>query len=87
MLVVPKVFALCWKARSLWLLGYPDQAQQCSDESVAWAQVLPHLHSRAYALGFAVVFYQARREYVRAHELAEALLVLSEEQGFTFLYP
>jgi class 3 adenylate cyclase/predicted ATPase len=80
----PKVSALCWKARSLWLLGYPDQARFCSDELLAWSQALPHVHSRACALGFTAVLHQIRREYRQAQELAEALMVLSEEQGFTF---
>jgi TOMM system kinase/cyclase fusion protein len=80
----PKVSALCWKARALWLLGYPDQAQHCSDASLAWANAVPHVHSRACALGFTAILHQIRRDYGQAQELAEALMVLSEEQGFTF---
>ena len=63
----------------LWLRGYPDRALQRSREAVALAQDLSHPLSLAYALGFAAIFHQMRRETQTTLERAEAVITLSAD--------
>jgi predicted ATPase len=71
----------CW---ILWLLGYPDQALTRSIEALTLAQKLSHPLSLASALIGADTLYNFRREEQAAQERAEAAIVLSREQGFSF---
>ena len=70
---------------ALWCLGYPDQALKRSHEALTLAQELSHPFSLAFALGFAAMLHQFRREGQAAQERAEAAdYALSTEQGFPF---
>jgi predicted ATPase len=69
-------------AWTLWYLGYPVQGLTQSQTAVALAQQSAHPFSLAYALSFAAVFHQLRREERCAQECAEATIVLATEQGF-----
>jgi predicted ATPase len=69
-------------ARTLWLLGYPDQALARSQEAVSLAQQIAHPFSLGYALTWAGIFHQLRREGSAAQECAEASTTLATEQGF-----
>ena len=75
---------LSYAAWVLWFLGYPDQALKRSQEALALAAGLSHPFSLAFALGFAAVLHQLRREEQAAQERAEAVIALSTEQGFPF---
>jgi predicted ATPase len=75
---------LSYMAWTLWHLGYPDQALKKSQEALNLAQALPHPYSLAYAQLFAAIHSQLRREVQATREQAEAAMVLSTEQGFTF---
>ncbi len=79
----PGVTCLAFVARTLWALGYPDQALQRSQDALTLAHELSHPFSLAYALGCAAVLHQLRREWHAAQERAEAAIALSREQGFT----
>ncbi|HXV82034.1 MAG TPA: AAA family ATPase, partial [Candidatus Binatia bacterium] len=65
-----------------WLLGYPDQAKQRSQEVLSLARELAHPFSLAMALLWTAVVHQFRgeAETVRAH--AEAGYSLGTEHGF-----
>jgi predicted ATPase/class 3 adenylate cyclase len=76
------VTCLAFVARVLWLLGYPDQALQRSQDALTRARELSHPFSLAYALGCTAAVHQLRREGQAAQERAEAAMVLSCEQGF-----
>lgn len=69
-------------APTLWLLGYPDQALEKLNE--AWVRVsqLDHPFSEAYARFHAAMLYQVCGEEQAAQKQAEALLTLSNKQGF-----
>ena len=69
---------------ALWMLGYPEQALQQVDESIALARALEHSFSLGFALGIAscVVCMRCGR-YPQALEAAETLLKMWEEQSFT----
>jgi TOMM system kinase/cyclase fusion protein len=78
------VFFLAYMVRPLWLLGYPDQALQQSQKALTMAQELAHPFSLTYALGFAAIGHQFRREAHAMHLRAEALCALAGEQGIAF---
>jgi predicted ATPase len=69
-------------AWTFWLLGYPDQGLGRSQEAVTLAQQSGHPISLSFALSFAAVFHQFRREVCCTHERAAAAISLSQEQGF-----
>jgi DNA-binding winged helix-turn-helix (wHTH) protein/tetratricopeptide (TPR) repeat protein len=76
------VSCLCYVARALWLLGYPDQALKRIQEALTLAQGLSHPYSLAYAFYFAAELHQFRRERQAAQEWVERSITLSTEQGF-----
>jgi predicted ATPase len=67
---------------TLWSLGYPDQGLTRSQEAMTLAQHSVHLFSLGFALCWAGVFHQWRREVRAVHERAEAACRLAKEQGF-----
>jgi predicted ATPase len=78
----PGVCGLSCAALSLWILGYPDQALQRRREALTLAHAVAHPYSLAMTLRWASELHQSRREPQAAHELAEACVVLADEQGF-----
>jgi predicted ATPase len=71
-----------WASLTLWSLGYPDQALRRSRETLTLAQELVHPLSLAYALCFAGMLSQLRRDVQAAHEQATAAMALGTAQGF-----
>ena len=69
-------------ASVLWILGYPEQALKRSREALTLAQELAHPNSSGYALHFAALLYQFRREEQTVQERAEAVIALFTEHGF-----
>jgi len=64
------------------MLGYPDQALTKSQEALTLAQEVSHVYSLAFALHFATLLHQSRREVQFVQEQAEATIALSSEHGF-----
>jgi len=81
----PGVVCRAYACVTLWWLGYPDQALQRSDEAQTLARELAHPYSLGFALFWAALLHQFRREWHLAQERAEALIALSAEQGFAQL--
>jgi class 3 adenylate cyclase/predicted ATPase len=71
-------------ARRLWSLGSPDQGLAWSEEALTLAQQITHPYSLGYALIFAAMFHQFRREVRATQEHADAAISLAKEQGFPF---
>ena len=69
-------------ASALWLLGYPEQAIQRSQEALTLAKEWNRLVDVASALNWAAWLHQYRREGPRAQEQAEASITLAIEHGF-----
>ena len=80
----PGVCCRDFGALALWLLGYPNQAQQRSQEAVTLARKLAHPFSLVEALGYAGWLAVFNREPQTVHEHAEAVNVLATEQGFPY---
>ncbi len=81
----PGMACLSFAAHTLWLLGYPDQAQKRMDEALAWAQELSYPYNLGVALCHTVQLHQYGREGQAAQKRAEDLLALATEQGFTLV--
>src|SRR5262249_34552996 len=77
-----RVSCLSEPALLLWYLGYPDQALMKSREALTRAQELAHPFTLAYALNWAAMVHQHRREVQAVQERAEAQIALASEQGF-----
>jgi len=78
------VNALSYAALTLWLLGYPDQALERSNEAFALAEAISHPHTLAFAEFFVGRLLQLRRNARETQEIEERLIALSAEHGFTF---
>jgi predicted ATPase len=69
-------------ARTLWLLGYPEQALARLHEALALAHALAHPYSLAWVRCQAAYIYQFCRDVTAVYEQAEACVALATEQGF-----
>jgi len=69
-------------AWTLWSLGYPDQGLARGHEALLLAQQRAHPLSLGFALCWAAVVHQYRREVQAAQEHAEAAINLATQQGF-----
>jgi hypothetical protein len=72
-------------ALTLWSLGYPVQAMQRSQESLAQAQALTHTPSLIFARHFAASLHYFWREAPVVQAQAEALLTLATAQEFPLM--
>jgi class 3 adenylate cyclase/predicted ATPase len=69
-------------ARTLWLLGYPEQALARLHEALTLAHELSHSFSLAWARCWAAMVSHGCRDVLAVHEQAEAAVALATEQGF-----
>lgn len=67
----------------LWMLGYPDQALRCSQEALALAQEVSHPFSIAFAQLVCASVYSFRLNAPMTQQMAENLIELSTEHGFS----
>ena len=77
----PKVTALLWLARTLWYLGYPEQALQRSREASDHARAVSHPYSLVVALSMSAWVHQDCGHWEMAEQLAVEAIALSEEYG------
>src|SRR5262249_43631676 len=70
-----------------WFLGYPEQARRKATEAVALARRLAHPFSLVWALACAAFLQQFLRDSQQTQKIADEALTLSQEQGFSFMYP
>src|SRR5262249_32155974 len=78
----PGLGCFCYAAWTLWSLGYPDQGLTRIDEAVTLGQQIAHPFSLGYALNWAAMCHQFRREVHATQERAEAVIRLAMDQGF-----
>jgi predicted ATPase len=71
----------CFAAWALWFLGQPDQSLARIQETLTLTRELSEPLSLAYALSFAAILHQLRREEGMAQEQAEAAIAVSSEHG------
>ena len=80
----PGVCCRDFGALALWMLGYPEQASQWSQDALTLAHALSHPFSLAEALGYATWLAEFRREERTVRTQAEALMALAQEHGFAY---
>ena len=83
----PTSAGLIFSSRSLWLLGYPDQASSDLGEAVALAQEVSHPYNLAFVELNAAACNIQWHALQSALRYAEAVLDRTQEQGFTGLLP
>jgi predicted ATPase len=76
------LMGLAHLAVTLWLLGYPDQARQRSQELLTLLQELSHPYSLTNALALAAMLHYYLREEKAVQERAEVMIALCTEYGF-----
>ena len=80
----PGIGYLSYRARTLWCLGYPDQALACSQEALTRAQQLSHPYSLISCQVFAALVAWLLRDPGAVQKHAEAGISGAREQGFQF---
>ena len=80
----PCVCCLSFAAKSLWMLGYPEQALQRGREALLLARELGHPTSLAHTQLSVSILHQLRRDVSQTLDLAEALQGLAADQGLLF---
>jgi predicted ATPase/DNA-binding winged helix-turn-helix (wHTH) protein len=79
----PGVVCLVRSGVALWCLGYPDQAATRAHEAIALARRLSHAFSEVFALSWAALIYELRRDWLESRSLADAATELSSREGFS----
>ena len=82
----PGVACLSYRALTLWILGYPDQALKTSREAVALAGKLVHPFSMVYALSIGALVHQFCGKARETRERAEAANAICEEHGILYWF-
>jgi tetratricopeptide (TPR) repeat protein len=70
-----------YSAWALWFLGFPDRALERVEAGLALSQRLAHPHSVAFALTWAGLLHNFRREFAAAHRRADAAIGIAREYG------
>jgi DNA-binding winged helix-turn-helix (wHTH) protein/predicted ATPase len=81
----PGVYASTMESWVLWVLGYPAQAQQRSNEALALAQAQAHPFTLSLTLLTVAMLQHMRREGAAALEHVQTGVVLATEHGFPYL--
>jgi adenylate cyclase len=79
----PRAASLAFAAVALWLLGYPNQAAECSRLAVARGAELGHPTTHALALYFSTMFRQYCRDAPAVQKSAEATSAIALEHGLS----
>jgi predicted ATPase len=79
----PGVVQLSHLSLVLWLLGFPNRAQQNSDDTLMLAREVSHPYSLVLALSYTSLLHQFRREMQDVQGRTEEVISLATEQGFT----
>jgi class 3 adenylate cyclase/predicted ATPase len=74
--------ALTYLSLSLLILGYPEQARQCNEQSLLWSRSLRHPHTLAFSLHYAAFFHLIGDLGPAADEVLDELRTLAAEQRF-----
>jgi class 3 adenylate cyclase/tetratricopeptide (TPR) repeat protein len=76
------VSAHAYAALGLWTLGFPDQAKQSMREALVRGRSSTHPFNLVFALSWAALDHQIRREAEAVRECADEAIAICEAQGF-----
>ena len=77
----PGVFLHSEQARTLWILGHPDLALKARDSALQLGAESPDPRSLAFAMLFAAVLHQLRREVDKTLEYSTRCIEICDEHG------
>ena len=80
----PSVSCHSFDAMTLWILGYPDQAEKKAQEAIRLARDLGYPFTLTWCLSMIGMYYSMRRDYAGAERVIEEGLTLTKEYGFSF---
>ena len=80
----PCVSCHCFDAMTLWILGYPDQAEKKAQEAIRLARELEYPFTLTWCLSMIGKYYTMRRDYAGAERVITEGLTLTKEYGFSF---
>jgi tetratricopeptide (TPR) repeat protein len=80
----PCVSCLCFDAMTLWMLGYPDQAERRAQDAIGLARDLGYPFTLTWCLSMVGKYYTMRHDYERANAAITEGLTLTKEYGFSF---
>lgn len=80
----PCVSCHSFDAMTLWILGYPDQAEKKAQEAIALARDLGYPFTLTWCLSMIGKYYSMRRDYTGAERVISEGLTLTKEYGFSF---
>jgi predicted ATPase len=80
----PCVSCHCFDAMTLWILGYPDQAEKKAQEAIRLARELEYPFTMTWCLSMIAKYYTMRRDYAGAERVITEGLTLTKEYGFSF---
>ena len=69
---------------TLWILGYPDQAEKKAQEAIKLARDLGYPFTLTWCLSMIGKYYSMRRDYAGAERVIAEGLTLTKEYGFSF---
>ncbi len=81
----PRASSLAHLAVLLWIVGYPDQARECSRQALALAHETMFPYGRALALNLAATLHVCCRDFQAVERHAEAARTFAQECGFVHL--
>lgn len=77
----PGIYAASELMRTLWLLGFPDQARRLAQEMLALARGLSNPLSLAFCYVFVAFLHQQLHEAAEARAIGAACIALCDEHG------
>ncbi len=80
----PCVSCHSFDAMTLWILGYPDQAEKKAQEAIDLARALEYPFTLTWCLSMIGKYYSMRRDYAGAERVISEGLTLTKEYGFSF---
>lgn len=80
----PGMICTAYTAWGMWMLGYPTQAAERLERCLALAQTFEHPFTLIYALQYAAVLHQFRRDAAATLAQADAIIALAQQHGFTY---
>jgi adenylate cyclase len=69
---------------TLWILGYPDQAEKKAQEAIKLARDLGYPFTLTWCLSMIGKYYSMRHDYAGAERVIAEGLTLTKEYGFSF---
>ncbi len=80
----PAMSCYCFDAMTLWMLGYPEQAELRAQAALALARELGYPFTLTWCLTMLAKYYSIRRDFSGSQVVIREGLALTKEYGFAF---